>query len=292
MTDRLHSRRCPAPGPARARTSALLRTIATLVCGAGLLLATLGADGVPPESDDSLPPAATLAGPGNDVLPAVAHPFHSGESLRFTVQYGMIHAGNAWLEVLPPREWQGHEVIGFRARAESNAFFSKFYKVRNVIESTWDRHGHFSWRYLEERREGSRRTRNDIVFDHQRHEAHYADGTVVAIPPQVQDALSSFYYTRYQALPIGGSVIFDYHNSKRSQPLRVKVLGRDQVSTPAGRFSCVMIEPELKAGGIFRNSGRLVIWLTDDSRRMPVLMKSKVSVGSISVVLTDVRPGV
>jgi hypothetical protein len=48
----------------------------------------------------------------------------------------------------------------------------------------------------------------------------------------------------------------------------------------------------LKAGGIFKNKGRLVIWLTDDERRMPVLMKSKVAVGSISVVLQEVKPGV
>jgi hypothetical protein len=34
-----------------------------------------------------------------------------------------------------------------------------------------------------------------------------------------------------------------------------------------------------------------VIWITDDERRMPVLMKSKVTIGSISVVLVDVRPG-
>jgi len=225
------------------------------------------------------------------VLPAVAHPFHPGESLKFTVQYGMIHAGNAWLEVLPAREWQGHQVIGFRARAESNAFFSKFYKVRNTIESTWDRHGRFSWRYLEERREGGKRTHNDITFDHLRHEAHYADGTVVAIPPQVQDALSSFYYTRYQALPIGGSIVFDYHASRKSTPLQVKVIGRERIQVPAGTFDCIAIEPALKAGGIFKNNGRLVIWITDDQRRMPVLMRSKLSIGSISVMLVEMKAG-
>jgi hypothetical protein len=74
--------------------------------------------------------------------------------------------------------------------------------------------------------------------------------------------------------------------------MEVRVLGRQKVKTPAGTFSCVAIEPVLKAGGIFKNKGRLVIWLTDDERRMPVLMKSKVAVGSISVVLQEVKPGV
>ena len=208
------------------------------------------------------------------------------------MQYGVIHAGSAWLEVSEPHAWQGHDVLTFRARAESNGFFSRFYKVRNLIASTWDERGHYSWHYEEDRHEGGKRSKSAIAFDHARHEALYQDGTHVPIPPQVQDALSSFYYTRLQALPVGGSVVFDYHASKKSQPLQVKVLGRERVSVPAGNFACVVIEPVLRAGGIFRTNGRLQIWLTDDERRMPVMMKSKVSVGSISVVLTDARKGV
>ena len=72
----------------------------------------------------------------------------------------------------------------------------------------------------------------------------------------------------------------------------MKVLGREVVETPAGKFKCVVIEPKLKAGGIFKNKGRLVIWLTDDERRMPVLMKSKVAIGSISATLVEAKPGV
>jgi hypothetical protein len=31
------------------------------------------------------------------------------------------------------------------------------------------------------------------------------------------------------------------------------------------------------------------VWLTDDARRIPVLVKSKIPIGSISVSLTDMR---
>ena len=234
----------------------------------------------------SLPPAEA-----GDVLPPVSQPFRSGESLKFSVQYGFIKAGTAYLEVPQVREWNGRRVYTLVARAESNAFFSRFYKVRNRIESFWDKDGLFSWRYTENRREGGYRAQSEILFDQEHHEARYSDGRSFPIPPQVQDALSSFYYTRFQALPLGGSIVFDYHASRKSQPLEVKVLGRERVQTPAGTFDCVAIEPILKAGGIFKNKGRLVIWLTDDERRMPVLMRSKVAVGSISVVLQEVRNG-
>jgi uncharacterized protein DUF3108 len=266
-------------------------TLAALALAAPAPIAAADMPAAGADSSD-LTASVSLPKPGQqDVLPAVSEPFKSGESLRFSVQYGGISAGSAYLEVQQITEWKGSPAFTLVARAESNSFVSHFYKVRNRIESVWDQRGRFSWRYTENRREGGNKVHNQITFDHDRHIATYHNGQTYPIPPRVQDALSSFYYTRYQALPVGGSVLFDYHASRKSQPLEVRVLGRDRVSTPAGVFNCVVIEPVLKAGGIFKNKGRLVIWLTDDERRMPVMMRSKVAIGSISVVLQEAKTG-
>ena len=256
-------------------------------------LALLAAFALAPRSlaDDSLPPAAGVTPPGRETLPASAHPFRAGESLHFAVQYGFIHAGSAWLEVPEVVDWQGAPSWRLVARAESNSFFDKVYRVRNRIESVWDQGGLFSHRYFEVRHEGHFEANDTITFDSTAHTARYRNGDVLTVPPRVQDALSSFYYTRFQPLPLGGSIVFDYHASHKSAPMEVRILGRDRVKTPAGRFNCVMIEPILNAGGIFKNNGRLVIWVTDDARRMPVLMRSKVLIGSINVVLQDVKEG-
>ena len=256
------------------------------------LLVAVPADSQAPGAPDSglkaIPVDSTARG---DVLPAVDQPFRTGEVLRFTVQYGPIHAGSAWLEVHGPGPGDGSTVATLVARAESNSFFSLTYRVRNRIESSWDMRERRSLRYREDRHEGGFKAKSEIVFNQDLGEARYSDGRVFPIPPDVQDALSSFYYTRTQALPIGGSVLFDYHASGRSQPLEVKIIGRDRVHVPAGTFDCVVVEPILHAGGIFKNNGRLQIWLTADQRRMPVLMRSKVAIGSISVVLQDATPG-
>ena len=280
----------PASSPRRRSPVIALAFLLALV---GLVYAAPAPDTLPANPDSvDLSGTVALAGPaGHELLPAVRAPFRSGESLKFSVQYGIIKAGTAYLEVPQVRDWQGHNVYQLVARAESNGFFSRFYKVRTRIDSFWDRDGLFSRRYAEDRREGGHHFKSEIQFDIARREARYADGQTYPIPPHVQDALSSFYYTRFQALPIGGSIVFDYHAGKKSVPLQVKVLGRQRIQTPAGTFNCVAIEPILKAGGIFKNSGRLVIWLTDDQRRMPVLMKSKVTVGNISVVLVGIRNG-
>ena len=290
---------CAVDGPRAWPWRAVSRTaIALLVAALPSLMAPVsrGSDPLEDEAEepDTTDISASVVLPAtgeHEVLPAVTEPFGAGEKLRFSVQYGFVHAGTAYLEVPEVKNWNGHEVYTFRATAKSNAFFSVIYKVRNRIESYWDKGGQFSRRYHENRREGGYKKNEEILFEHDLREARYSDGQVYAIPPHVQDALSSFYYARYQALPLGGSIFFDYHASRKSKPLEIKVLGRETVKTPAGKFDCVVIEPMLKAGGIFKKSGRLVIWLTNDERRLPVLMKSKVTIGSISVVLQEAKLG-
>ena len=221
----------------------------------------------------------------------MAEPFKAGESLRFSVQYGFIHAGTAWLEVPEVADWNGHHAWRLVARAQSNWTFDKVYKVRNRIESLWDRDSLFSWRYFEDRHEGKYTANDTMTFEPDSMCMRYNNGQSFPVPGPVQDALSSFYLTRTQALPIGGRIGFDYHASRKTAPMEVRVLGRDEVNTPAGKFHCVVVEPLLNAGGIFKNKGRLLIWLTDDDRRMPVLMKSKVIIGSVKVVLQDYKIG-
>jgi hypothetical protein len=67
----------------------------------------------------------------------------------------------------------------------------------------------------------------------------------------------------------------------------VTVTGRERVETPAGAFDCLLVEPTLRSGAFFKNEGKLTIWLTDDARRMPVLMRSKLPIGAISVELIE-----
>jgi len=284
-----HSRSVGGGGPVAPWTRRLALPLALLLLSAIAPLPGRGQEGAEPE----LPDTTTFPTPAavTDTVAAPPRPFKTGESLRFAVQYGFIHAGTAWLEVPEVVEWHGRPAWRLVARAESNGFFDKMYKVRNRIESVWDQEERFSWRYFEDRHEGGYTANDTILFEPDSMQMRYKNGMTYPVPGPVQDALSSFYMTRFHELPIGGQITFDYHASRKTKPMEVRILGREKVKTPAGKFSCIVIEPMLKAGGIFKNKGRLVIWLTDDERRMPVLMKSKVMIGSIKVVLQEVKPG-
>jgi hypothetical protein len=67
----------------------------------------------------------------------------------------------------------------------------------------------------------------------------------------------------------------------------IRVLRRETVRTPAGAFHCVVVEPGMREEGIFIQKGRkLQIWLTDDERKVPVLMRVEVFFGHVTAELS------
>jgi hypothetical protein len=131
-----------------------------------------------------------------------------------------------------------------------------------------------------------------MLFDQENHLAIYNNSRdTFSVPVYVQDVLSAFYFIRTQDLKVGQSIFVDNHADKKNYPLEVKVLRKERIKVPAGTFNCVVVEPILKASGIFQQKGSLTVWLTDDQIKMPVLMKSKVFIGSISTELTNYKLG-
>jgi len=212
-------------------------------------------------------------------------PFQIGEKLTFSIQYGFIRAGTAELAVMPGPD--GSWVL--TSRAWTNSFFDVFFKVRDRVRSWIDPVTLESLRFEKTLSEGRYRDREEVLFDRERRVAVYEDSTEVAFPPEARDVLAAFYKLRTERLPIGGKVPVFYHSSKKNWPIYVRVYEVETVEVPAGRFRCFRIEPFLRSVGVFKQTGRLTIWITADERRMPVKLESKVSFGSFEAVLTDFR---
>jgi hypothetical protein len=229
-------------------------------------------------------PSAPLDRPVDNVA------FGVGERLEFDIGYGFINAGSASMEVRRLIEYNGRPAYQILTRAQSNSFFSTFFKVDDRVESIMDAIGLFSWRFEKNLREGSYESDRMYTFD-QRNQLVYYEGDTIETPPFVQDPLSVLYYVRTQPLEVGKSVFIDNFTDGELYPLEVRVVERERISVEAGTFDCLVVEPLLQAAGVFKHEGKLRVWLTDDRLKMPVLMKSKVLVGSITAELTDYKLG-
>jgi hypothetical protein len=85
----------------------------------------------------------------------------------------------------------------------------------------------------------------------------------------------------------GQSTQLPVSDGKKSAMARVSSLQRETVKTPAGTYKTIRYEAFLFNDVIYRRSGRLYIWLTDDRRRLPVQVQVRLhlAIGTITLQL-------
>ena len=172
-------------------------------------------------------------------------PFGEGERLVFSVQYGLVTAGDATLEIRNLAEIDSVTCYRIVSDARTNSFFSAFFKVRDRFESYMDTTALNSKRYEKHIREGKFKRDEAVDFDQTAHTATYKD-KVVPIAPMTQDVLSAMYYTRTLPLEVGQSISMASHTDGKNYPIVVKVHRKETVTVDAGTFDCLVIEPILR----------------------------------------------
>ncbi len=222
---------------------------------------------------------------------AAAAPFSVGERLVFSIDYGVINAGEGVLEVAGMVDMDGQACYRIESTARSNTFFSGFYRVRDKVVSYVDEDELFSRYFMKRLREGTYRKTVEIEFDHERGVARYHNGREFEVPAGVHDVLSAFYFVRTLDLEVGKDLFLSAHSSEKSYDMRVIVHRQEAVETDLGTFDCFVIQPVMVGEGLFKHEGDLMIYITADERRIPVLMSTKLPVGSITANLREYSPG-
>jgi hypothetical protein len=259
------------------------------------MLAALTALWIDRDAQDPQPAAA----PATDRAPADTmilrrvpqSAFAAGEVLEYQVRFGRLHAGQATLSIPDTQHVNGRPCYHLISNMWTNDFFSGFYRVEDRVESLVDLHGLFPWRFQKQIREGKYKANRSAVFDHVRGLAYERKKTI-PIPPFTQDVLSIFYYIRSQEFKAGDTLRVESYADRKHYPLDVLVLKRETIKVPAGTFRCFLLEPAMREGSIFEQKGKMWIWYSDDERRLPVLIKSRINVvGSLSMELKKITPG-
>jgi hypothetical protein len=240
------------------------------------------------ESAGDSVPIVDLAAEGIDSLLPEFIGFGVGERLVYSVQYGIVNAGEAVLEIKNIGVIDAKPVYCIVSDARTNDVFSVFYRVRDRFLSFMDTTDLVSLRYEKHLREGKFKSDRVVVFDQKQHKAFY-EGKEITIAPRTQDVLSAMYYSRTLPLEVGHSFALANHTDGRNYPLVVKVLGAERVTVEAGTFDCLVVEPFLRYPGIFTQKGRVKVWVTNDRYKIPVLVKSKVIIGEVSAVLKEFK---
>jgi len=240
---------------------------------------------------DSLSLADTLVGTGPwPARPVTNWAFGVGETLHYSIGWEKIVAGHGVVTVGAAIDTLGRLCYPIVSTVKTTPFFSTFYRVEDRITTLLDVREIFPLVYDKNVSEGRYKRRRHVEIDPIRGIATTAKDTL-AVPPYVQDDLSLLYYIRTMKLTPGTDIELDVYGGKHLYRLTVRILRKERIKVKAGVFSTIVVEPLLQAAGLFHQEGRVRVWLTDDRVHLPVLMKSKVMVGSIVAELEDYRLG-
>ncbi len=225
--------------------------------------------------------------------------FRVGEKLKFIIKYQFVGAGTASMTISEGPLVNNRPTLHLESRAESNGFVDKFFKVRDTNSSTIDKDSLASVFFHQNLREGNYHVMRNTTLDYKTGQFQYEKnrkGKTKSesgfIDQPLQDILSSFFYTRTLPLELGQEYSINVFSDGDVYALKVKVYPKTQdINVPAGRFHCLRVEPMLVGDAIFKaKEGKMTIWLTNDERRMPVLLRSKVFIGSFDAELLEYEP--
>ena len=223
-------------------------------------------------------------------------PFQPGEKLTYKLKWNFIPAGYAVLEVCPFGKIDNQKAYHFKLQARTNAFVDTIYKVRDEINSYCDQYITHSVSYRKKIHEG--RTKRDIVlfFDWLNEKVIYSNFNKklepVSIYPGTFDPLSAFFYFRCINFDNNKSFIAPVTDGKKCILGKALIIKKEKIKVSAGKFETFLVEPEIKhIKGVFEKSknAKIQIWITSDHRRIPVLFRSKVIVGSFYAELISIE---
>jgi len=241
---------------------------------------------------------AASADPGPKHSPVVGKelPFSAGEKLTYSISWSnIVQAGIAVMEVNAEKTPDDRTAYRFTSTAHSAGVVDSFYKVADRIDSIVDGDTLSSLSFHLDQSHGKRKKKRDMTFDHREQTvAVRSDGheTTYPVPDNTQDALSALYYLRTRPdLPTGKTITVTVHDDDKTWKVDVQVLGRETITTALGETTAIKLRTYPKYEGVFQHKGEIYFWLTDDARRIPVLMKSVISIGSIVTTLVDLKQG-
>ena len=234
--------------------------------------------------------------PGDTLRVIENKAFKEGEKLNYLLHYGFLNAGEATLEVqASDKTIFGRELLKIIGEGHSVGSFNWFYKVNDYYETTIDKAGIFPWVFIRRVDEGGYKINQDYTFHQHKNKVDLGkkkDGEALGekdMPAYIQDMLSAFYFARtldMTKIKKGETITVPTVVDGEIFPLKIKYVGKKTAKVEAGKFNCMVFNPVVQKGRIFKSNDDLEVYISDDENKIPILIKAKVLVGSIKMELT------
>ncbi len=220
---------------------------------------------------------------GGDVT---RRPFAIGEKLHYSVRVGGLGRGSAVMELRKADTVRGQRVYHSTFKIDGSLLW---FKVDDLYESWFDPNTLVSLRYHQDIDQGP--------YDRNRTYEIFADRGVYSGPDGVEvptvdrplDDGAFLYFLRTIPLEVGKTYSFNRYFKPDRNPVTVTVVRRERIKVPAGEFDAVVLQPKIKAKGIFAEGANAEVWVADDDTRIMLQMKTRLPFGGVTFQLRSVE---
>lgn len=180
--------------------------------------------------------------------------------------------------------------------------YDPFFKVRDTYECYVDKQTLLPTVAIRTVEEGKYRLYDKVTFDRKNNKAKSLRGkskevakiTEYPISDCIHDLLSIVYFSRnidFDNMDEGEKIPVNLFMDKETWPLSVTYRGKQEKTRIKGngKFKTLHFSPQVIAGEYFREGTEMNIFVSDDQNRLPLVIESPLSVGSVKAVLKDYK---
>jgi uncharacterized protein DUF3108 len=223
-------------------------------------------------------------------------PFRVGETLTYDVAWSTyLIAGTAVTSVVEKKPSYGSTAYYIVAEGRPLPLIARLYALYYKMDTLLDSVTTLSQRSSLYTQEGTRHRTATTRFDRTSRRALFelqADGTAhdeFAIPPEVQDGLAALYTLRTRTFKAGERLTMPVADDGVLYSLSVEATGPERLKMRLGEFDAwnlqmTVLDPDRKQVG-----KNMAIWMSTDSRRLPLRMQADLPVGYFVLALKDAR---
>lgn len=226
--------------------------------------------------------------------------FQNGEKITYKIYYNLnfvwIPAGEVVFKVFDEGNQWHYQAIGttyssyewfFTVRDEYNSWVDKNTLLPNYSERSVNEGDY----HIFEKISFNQKERKMTVWRAKK-KGEAETKTEHTVQDCVYDVLASLYNLRnidFSSQQSGYAMPFRIFMDKEEYPLQMKYMGKDSKKKVygMGKYKTMKFQPDVIAGEVFNDDAKMTVWVSDDANRIPLLIETPVSVGSVKMVLKE-----
>jgi hypothetical protein len=207
-----------------------------------------------------------------------------GERLEYRVKFGFFTVGSGAMQVLGIDTVRGEPCYHVLFTIHGHALM---YTLDDSLQSWFGVHDLASRRFAQHTRENDHeRSRSYEIYPDRRMWVRDNGDSAETVAEPLDDA-SFFFFARTVPYELDQTYTIPRYFVADRNPVLMRVLGRQSIGVPAGRFDTWVVRPIFRSHGMFAEGGEAAIWFSTDSTRIPVRIRTSLPIGTLDISLKN-----